>query len=96
MDDISLSHSESEEEVSSHDENLHTGGDVLSNDDLGPSENLACSSPHPSICSGDFGREVKLKSSGDYNLTDSDKHFLLRHCFVPSPSYAFPTSEISG
>ena len=95
MDDVTLSQSELAEEVSSSDENLQTGGDVPSDDDQGPSTSLACALPHLSICSGDFGKVVKLKSTG-HRLTDDEKYSLLRHCFVPSPSYSLPPRKISG
>ena len=72
-----MSYLRSEEEVSSSDEDLQKGRDMLSIDDPGPSESLVCSSSHPSVCSGDFGRVVKLKSAGSYILTD-DKYSLLK------------------
>lgn len=91
-----MSYLESEEEVSSTDKDLQKGRDMLNIDDPGPSEGLVCTSPHLSICSGDFGQVVKLKSAGIFILTDDDKYSLLRHCVVAPPSYTFPTHEISG
>ena len=48
---------------------------------------------HPAISSCDFGRVVELKANHSY---DDEKYALLKHCFVPSSSYTFPTTVISG
>ena len=49
---------------------------------------------HPAISSGDFGQVVDLKATR--SLSDDEKFTLLKHCFVPSSCYNFPTCEISG
>ena len=102
---MSESHSESEDEYTSSASsneatlNLQTGGDVSTDDqrDSGPDTSLACASQqetHLAICSGDFGKVVKLMANR--SLSDGEKFALLKHSFVPSSSYTFPTHKISG
>lgn len=63
MDDTILPHLQSEEELSSSYESIWTEVGVVSSDDLGASEtstSVACASSYPVICSGDFGKVVRL------------------------------------
>ena len=63
----------------------------------GPGASISCALQqyiHLPICSGDFGKVVELKTTR--SLSDTEKLALLKHCFVPSPCYTFPTFEISG
>ncbi|KAL5502237.1 hypothetical protein EMCRGX_G008978 [Ephydatia muelleri] len=46
------------------------------------------------ISSGDFGRVAKLKT--ERNLTDNEKHVLLKKHFIPAASYKFPCHSING
>ena len=67
MNDITLPHSESEGESSNHD-NMPTGEDVLSTDNREANEagtSVACTLSDSVICSGDFGKVVSLKSTGN-------------------------------
>ena len=102
---MSESHPESEDEMSSSTfsceatSNLQIGEDLSTEDQgaSGPSTHLTGASQqeaHPAVCSGDFGKVVKLKANR--SLSDNEKLALLKHCFVPSPGYTFPTREISG
>ena len=64
---------------------LHT------NDDGEKDASDAQDTLHPAVSSGDF---QALKQ--ERYLTDREKYFLMKHSFVPSPGYSFPSRIISG
>lgn len=98
MNDILLPHLQSEEVLSSSYESIQTRVGVVSSDDLGAivaSTSSAWAASYPAVCSGDFGKVVRLKST-NHRFTNKEKFALLKHCFLPSLSYIFPEREISG
>ena len=94
----SSSSSESNDDESDNEQSDTTTTEPLvalhTNDDGEKDASDAQDTLHPAVSSGDLHLIQALKQ--ERYLTDREKYFLMKHSFVPSPGYSFPSRIISG